>query len=118
MNFDVAMKRGVSYFFIFCRCSLPKETLNGIFVKDITLKDGSAIQANSTFMKVWEMSNSGPGAWPEGTVLQFAGGDRMFTEESEDVKCPEIKVSPAGVGKCVCISATLKAPSIPGRYIS
>ncbi|KAF9545890.1 hypothetical protein EC957_010394 [Mortierella hygrophila] len=96
---------------------LPKETLNGIFVKDITLKDGSAMQSNAIFMKVWEMSNSGPEVWPEGTVLQFVGGDRMFTEE-EDVKNPEIKVSQAGVGEYVCISATLKAPSIPGRYIS
>ncbi|KAK5815341.1 hypothetical protein F5H01DRAFT_345557 [Linnemannia elongata] len=97
---------------------LPKETLNGIFVKDITLKDGSAMQLNATFMKVWEMSNSGPDIWPEGTVLQFVGGDRMFTEEEENVKSPEIKVSQAGVGEYVCISATLRAPSIPGRYIS
>ncbi|KAF9152481.1 hypothetical protein BG015_005205 [Linnemannia schmuckeri] len=97
---------------------LPKETLNGIFVKDITLKDGSKIQSNATFMKVWEMSNSGPRIWPEGTVLQFVGGDRMFTEEDKDVKSPEIKVSQAGIGEYVCISATLKAPSIPGRYIS
>ncbi|KAF9126716.1 hypothetical protein BGW39_006433 [Mortierella sp. 14UC] len=97
---------------------VPKETLNGIFVKDITLKDGSAMQSNSTFVKVWEMSNSGPSVWPEGTVLQFVGGDRMFTENDKNVKIPEIKVSQAGVGEYVCISATLKAPSIPGRYIS
>ncbi|KAF8948629.1 hypothetical protein BGZ47_003563 [Haplosporangium gracile] len=97
---------------------LPKETLNGIFVKDITLKDGSKIQSNATFMKVWEMSNSDPEIWPEGTVLQFMGGDRMFTEEEKNVKSPEIKVSQAGIGEYVCISATLKAPSIPGRYIS
>lgn len=102
----------------FYLCRLPKETLNGIFVKDITLKDGSAMQLNATFMKVWEMSNSGPDIWPEGTVLQFVGGDRMFTEEEENVKSPEIKVSQAGVGEYVCISATLRAPSIPGRYIS
>jgi len=67
---------------------LPKETLNGIFVKDITLKDGSAMQSNATFVKVWEMSNSGPGVWPEGTVLQFVGGDRMFTEEEKKLKSP------------------------------
>ncbi|KAK3842038.1 MAG: hypothetical protein J3R72DRAFT_400851 [Linnemannia gamsii] len=96
----------------------PKDTLNGIFVKDITLKDGSPMQSNSTFVKVWEMSNSGPNVWPEGTVLQFVGGDRMFTEDDKDVKSPEIKVSQASVGDYVCISATLKAPSIPGRYIS
>ncbi|KAG0295110.1 hypothetical protein BGZ96_012497 [Linnemannia gamsii] len=97
---------------------LPKETLNGIFVKDITLKDGSTMQSNATFVKVWELSNSGLGVWPEGTVLQFVGGDRMFTEDEKTLNSPEIKVSQAGVGEYVCISALLKAPSIPGRYIS
>ncbi|KAF9095829.1 hypothetical protein BGX23_012562 [Mortierella sp. AD031] len=96
----------------------PAPTLNGIFVKDITLKDGSAVQSNADIVKVWEMSNSGPGVWPEGTVLQFVGGDRMFTEDDKDAKSPEIKVSQAAVGEYVCISANLKAPSVPGRYIS
>jgi hypothetical protein len=76
------------------------------------------VQSNAIFVKVWEMSNSGPGVWPEGTVLQFVGGDRMFIEEETTVKSPEIRVSQAGVGEYVCISAALKAPSIPGRYIS
>jgi hypothetical protein len=112
------MKHALLKLLIVLHCSGPKEALNGIFVKDITLKDGSILQSNSTFVKVWEMSNSGPDAWPEGTVLQFVGGDRMFTEDDKNIKSPEIKVSQAGVGEFVCISATLKAPSIPGRYIS
>ncbi|KAF9922004.1 hypothetical protein FBU30_007924 [Linnemannia zychae] len=97
---------------------LPKETLKGNFVKDITLKDGSAMKSSATFVKVWEMSNPGPDVWPEGTVLQFVGGDRMFIEEEKMMNCPEIKVSQVKVGENTCISATLKAPSIPGRYIS
>ncbi|KAF9345753.1 hypothetical protein BGX26_002772 [Mortierella sp. AD094] len=95
--------------------TLP-ETLFAKFVKDITLKDGSTVHTGASFLKVWEMANSGPQDWPEGTVLQFVGGDKMFVQD--DSSSLEVKVGPAFVGECVCISANLKAPTVPGRYIS
>ncbi|KAF8974812.1 hypothetical protein BGZ46_009709 [Entomortierella lignicola] len=88
------------------------ETVFARFVKDITLKDGSVVPAGAYFLKVWEMANSGLHDWPEGTELQFVGGDKMFEQSLE------VKVTPANVGEYVCISANLKAPTIPGRYIS
>ncbi|KAF9201543.1 hypothetical protein BGZ49_008224 [Haplosporangium sp. Z 27] len=100
-----------------------KPAVNGLncsasFVKDINLHDGTVIQAGSQFLKIWEMRNSGPSEWPKDTVIQHVGGDRMFTDSDVDVKAPYFKVPLAAVGDSVCVTADLKAPSQPGRYIS
>ncbi|KAF9433278.1 hypothetical protein BGZ76_009668 [Entomortierella beljakovae] len=91
---------------------------DAIFVKDINLHDGTVIQAGSQFLKIWEMFNPGPNEWAKDTVVQFVGGDRMFTDADADVKLPSFKIPLPGVGKSDCVTADLKAPSQPGRYIS
>ncbi|KAG0315588.1 hypothetical protein BGZ99_007363 [Dissophora globulifera] len=103
---------------------LPKPTalqdpmFSATFVKDINLHDGTVIQAGSQFLKIWEMSNPGPSEWPKDTVLQYVGGDRMFTDVDMDVKTPLFKIPLAAVSESVCVTADLKAPALPGRYIS
>lgn len=89
-----------------------------MFVKDVNIHDGFVLGTGSQFTKTWEMNNKGPGEWPQGTVLQFVGGDRMFGENDNEVKNPDFKITLADVGKSVCVSADLKAPNVPGRYIS
>jgi len=89
-----------------------------MLVKDINIHDGTVIQAGSQFLKIWEMSNEGPNEWPQDTVVQFVGGDRMFSDEQVDIKFPHFKVPLAAIGKSVCVKADLKAPALPGRYIS
>ncbi|KAF9391410.1 hypothetical protein CPB97_006697 [Podila verticillata] len=91
---------------------------NAAFVKDINIFDGTVIQAGSQFLKIWELSNTGPAEWPVGTVLQYIGGDRMFTDSDVDVSKPQFKIILASVGESVCVTADLKAPALPGRYIS
>ncbi|KAF9352843.1 hypothetical protein BGX26_009359 [Mortierella sp. AD094] len=91
---------------------------NASFVKDINLHDGTVIQAGSQFLKIWEMLNTGPGEWPKDTAIQYVGGDRMFTDADMDVKTPYFKIPLAAVDESVCVTADLKAPSQPGRYIS
>ncbi|KAF9993734.1 hypothetical protein BGZ80_001745 [Entomortierella chlamydospora] len=88
------------------------------FVKDINLHDGTVIQAGSQFLKIWEMFNTGPSEWPKDTVIQYVGGDRMFSDADMDVKAPCFKIPMAAVDESVCVTADLKAPSQPGRYIS
>lgn len=91
---------------------------NATFVKDINIFDGTVIQAGSQFLKIWELSNTGPTEWPVDTVLQYVGGDRMFTDSDVDVSKPKFKIILASVGESVCVTADLKAPALPGRYIS
>ncbi|KAG0202321.1 hypothetical protein BGX28_005142 [Mortierella sp. GBA30] len=97
-----------------------QEALNAVFVKDITYRDGEVFLPGTSFVKVWEMANPGPARWPEGTVLQFVGGDRMFLEDDSNnaTTTPEILVPERRIDEYACISASLKAPSTPGRYIS
>ncbi|KAF9134538.1 Next to BRCA1 protein 1 protein [Mortierella sp. GBA39] len=89
-----------------------------LFVKDININDGTTIQAGSQFLKIWEMSNPGVGEWPKDSVLQFVGGDRMFADVDANESCPHFKISLAPVGESVCVTADLKAPPQPGRYVS
>ncbi|KAF9987553.1 hypothetical protein BGZ75_000445 [Mortierella antarctica] len=96
----------------------PQETLNATFVKDISHKDGEVLAPGTQFVKVWEMTNPGPDVWPEGVILQFVGGDRMFVDEDMDAKTPEAVVPQGRINEYVCISMPLKTPSTPGRYIS
>jgi len=88
------------------------------FVKDINLQDGTVIQAGSQFLKIWEMSNPGPSVWPKDTHLQFVGGDRMVNDLDTSAAKPGFKIELADVGESVCVSADLKAPAYPGRYVS
>ncbi|KAK3808612.1 MAG: hypothetical protein J3Q66DRAFT_78399 [Benniella sp.] len=95
----------------------PQITFDSAFVKDLAFKDGAAIQAGEPFLKVWELKNTGPGGWPEGTTLQFVGGDRMFIDDDVNKKT-EATVSPIGANEQTCIGLPLEAPANPGRYIS
>ncbi|KAK3822109.1 MAG: hypothetical protein JOS17DRAFT_720982 [Linnemannia elongata] len=100
--------------------SLPQPAFTSIalFVKDININDGTVIQAGSQFLKIWEMSNPGVREWPKDSVLQFTGGDRMFADVDANKSCPQFKISLAPVGESVCVTADLKAPPLPGRYVS
>ncbi|KAF9974904.1 hypothetical protein BGZ73_001603 [Actinomortierella ambigua] len=98
--------------------TVSEQELSAKFVSDVNLFDGTVIQAGSQFLKIWEMQNEGPREWPEGVVLQFVGGDRMFLEGQDHVTSPEFKVEKPSVGQSLWVYADLKAPSIPGRYIS
>lgn len=89
-----------------------------LFIKDININDGTTIQAGSQFLKIWEMSNPGAGAWPQDTVLQFVGGDRMFADVDANKTSPHFKIPLAPVCESVCVTADLKAPPQPGRYVS
>jgi len=83
------------------------------FVQDVTVPDGTVVEPNADFTKIWRVRNEGEVAWPEHTVLCFAGGDRLGA--SEVVNLPLSGVLP---GQEVDVFVNLTAPSVPGRYIS
>ncbi|KAI8363755.1 hypothetical protein B0O80DRAFT_21429 [Mortierella sp. GBAus27b] len=103
---------------ILSRSVAAGSTCTAMLVKDINIHDGTVIQAGSQFLKIWEMLNEGPSEWPQDTVVQFVGGDRMFSDEQMEDQFPNFKIPLAVVGKSVCVKADLKAPALPGRYIS
>lgn len=98
-------------------------------VRDITIPDGTVLEANQLFIKSWRLTNSGVNTWTEDTKLLMDANYRMETPEV--VKAIFIKqndwidFTPAGFGTRVFnvgpgtevdLAVILKAPSEPGNY--
>jgi len=81
------------------------------FVQDVTIPDGTPMSAGQSFVKIWRLRNEGEIAWPEGTYLEFVGGDKLCLQR-------EISVPPTAPGSEVDIAVDMVAPTKPGRYIS
>ncbi|EXX66310.1 hypothetical protein RirG_125040 [Rhizophagus irregularis DAOM 197198w] len=93
--------------------------LNSRFIEDVNVPDGTVLVPQAQFLKIWKMSNNGSIAWPESTVLHYVGGQRMFNDALiKSGEEPKILVGSVEVGKTVCISADLQAPSESGKYVS
>ncbi|CAG8656232.1 7940_t:CDS:10, partial [Funneliformis mosseae] len=102
--------------------ALKVSMLNSCFIEDVNIPDGTVLVPQAQFLKIWKMSNNGGVTWPESTVLQFVGGQRMFNDSlvknGEEGTAPYIPVGAVEVGKTLDISADLQAPSEPGKYVS
>jgi hypothetical protein len=81
------------------------------FVKDLTLPDGTFIQANSQLDKQWLVRNSGTCNWIDGYTLQKIAGDDLGAVS------PQTLV-PARSGTEVTIRILFTAPDQPGNYSS
>jgi len=80
------------------------------FVSDVTIPDGTEMQVDQPFGKIWRLRNEGVVSWPAGTQLAFIGGDHLQTIDSVAVPC----VAP---GQEVDVAVDMKVPSKPGRYV-
>jgi hypothetical protein len=49
------------------------------FIEDVTLEDGTIIEVNKPYLKIWKMKNTGRTSWPIGTTFKFVGGDHINT---------------------------------------
>lgn len=84
--------------------------VNGMsYVADVTVKDGTVYDPNSSFRKTWRIYNNGTCTWTTDYVLQFVSGDAM---NGSYVRIP----SPVQPGKSIDISADLRAPAKAGNY--
>lgn len=79
------------------------------FVADVTIQDGTQMESNTAFTKIWKLRNEGA-QWPENTSLIFVGGDQMS-------KLDTIPVTALANGQEVDIAVDMNAPSKPGRYV-
>lgn len=84
-------------------------TLNGAYVADVTIPDGTEIPPSKPFVKAWRMRNTGTCPWKAGTKLVFVSGDQMETTSS-------VAVGPVAPGDGTKISVNMTAPSASGTY--
>ena len=82
---------------------------DGSFYEDVTIPDGTPIEAGASFEKVWRLINDGCLEWGSGTRLVFSGGDRMGGPDSVPVR-----LTPPN--NLVDVGVPLTAPAEPGTY--
>lgn len=80
------------------------------YVADVTIPDGSALVANTPFIKTWRVRNTGTSTWA-GFTLEHFSDDRLDGPES--VVLPPLEPDKTGE-----VSVELVAPNAPGRYRS
>jgi hypothetical protein len=81
------------------------------FVADLSVEDGTNVNPEQKFVKIWKMRNEGTTAWPESTHLIFVGGDKISNVES-------VLVPPIEPNAEVDVAVDMVAPSKPGRYVT
>ena len=80
------------------------------FVKDVSVPDGTYIDAGKSFSKVWRLRNSGTCTWTSEYALTFQSGYRMG---AASVIPMHGSVEP---GDTVDLTIDLRAPQTPGSF--
>lgn len=89
----------------------PRHNYLARFVADVTIPDGTTVNPNQNYFKIWRLRNEGTESWPAGTRLEFVGGDKISSQDW--VVTPTV-----APGEETDITVGITAPSKPGRYVS
>ncbi|PPQ63827.1 hypothetical protein CVT24_009777 [Panaeolus cyanescens] len=96
--------------------SSPRGFLSAEFLEDVTVEDGCVFPPGAEFVKCWKLLNDGTMAWPASTQLVYVAGETLTQGN--------VPPSPVNVGSVAAGAETeistgeLKAPEVPGRYVS
>jgi Ig-like domain from next to BRCA1 gene/Helix-turn-helix domain len=80
------------------------------FIADVTIPDGTIVRAGHTFVKTWEIQNSGLVPW-QGRYLSRQG---LLAGAGLCASVPQVAIPATLPGQDVRISVTFTAPSLPG----
>ncbi len=83
-----------------------------LFIRDVTIPDGTQLSTGEVFTKVWRLQNRGTCTWTPDYMLVYTSGDPMGSTTA--VRLPGY-VAP---GQTVDVSVTLTAPASSGYHIS
>jgi hypothetical protein len=81
------------------------------FVADLSILDGTSIQAGQSFLKSWRLRNTGSTTWGSGYELAFFKDEQLSALTS--VSLPVVEP-----GQVADLSVNMIAPLIPGDHIS
>jgi hypothetical protein len=85
--------------------------LNASYVADVTVPDGTRLDAGVSFMKTWRVKNTGKCDWKQGAVIAFESGDKLGSVST-------VPVGAVSTGKQVDISVPMRSPQQGGNYTS
>ena len=80
------------------------------FIRDVTIEDGTLLSPRSSFLKVWQVKNTGGCTWTQNYALAFSHGDLM----SGDRLIPLQEIVPPG--DFTNVGVQLVAPRQGGSY--
>ncbi len=84
-------------------------SLRADFVADVTIPDGTALSASSSFVKTWRVKNSGCG-WDSGFTLVWTAGEQMGAASP-------VLVPLTAAGSVVDLSVPMVAPATAGAHV-
>ncbi|MAT41961.1 MAG: hypothetical protein CL609_06440 [Anaerolineaceae bacterium] len=84
---------------------------NLLFLNDLSIPDGTEIEAGASLDKRWEVQNNGTCNWETGYTIRLIGGDDLGSKTIQDL-------IPARSGAIVTIRIPFLAPTTPGNYRS
>ncbi len=82
---------------------------NAIYLSDVTIPDGSAIDPGDEFTKTWRIQNTGTCEWTTSYAIAFVSGDKMDGQTTALTDSAE-------AGEAIDVSVKLAAPEKPGTY--
>lgn len=95
--------------------NLPTPTVqckdNLVFVKDITIPDGTVVAPDSTLDKRWQLENNGNCNWGQGYRIRLITGPELGAPKEQ-------ALYPARSGSQAVVRIVFKAPLEPGTYRS
>jgi len=95
---------------------VPAAKPNSLFIKDITIPDGTPMPPSHPFIKIWRVLNNGSTRWPYGTQLVWVGGDHLTSPSSVRLAISvNGRINPL---EETDVTVDFLAPARPGRYIS
>lgn len=80
-----------------------------LFIKDVTIPDGTSIPVNTTFEKTWRVKNIGNVVWKNRYLKRMTPMSGLICSSPAMVPIPETQP-----GETIDISVTFKTPHLPG----
>jgi transcriptional regulator with XRE-family HTH domain len=80
-----------------------------LFIKDVTIPDGTSIPINTTFEKIWRVKNTGKVVWKDRYLQRMTPATSLICSSPSRVPIPETKP-----GEVIDIAVTFTTPYLPG----
>ncbi len=82
---------------------------NTLFIKDVTIPDGSSVPVNTTFEKIWRVKNTGTVVWKNRYLKRMTPASSLICSSPAMVPIPETLP-----GQTIDIAVTFTTPHLPG----
>lgn len=80
-----------------------------LFIKDVTIPDGTAIPVNTEYVKTWRVKNVGNVPWKNRFLMRITPASKLLCSSPSMVPIPDTMP-----GETVDISVTFVTPHLPG----